>query len=255
MGFVTLDRMKEALLSAPVSPLERIVLLDMAVAVQDGAPTYTWGHDRLALALGREPGLKATKSALERVLSALTSRGLIVRTGAAHRGRHAEYRLAVLELKGPRSERGPFVAVPAEKGPRFEGERAPVFPVKGPGLSGAPLPVSLPVPLPGNGHRTRRPTAKVAPPSAKQRAHLADLRAALEGLETERERVTGPTSTQEADDLIGLYRAEAHRRAHNGEPFDCPITDLSPDARRYYEGRGLADLFPDPWVTEREETA
>lgn len=255
MGFATLDRMKDALLTEPVSTLERIVLLDMAVAVADDSPVYTWGHDRLARALGRQPGLKATKSALERVLSGLTARGLLVRTGNAHRGRHAEYSLAVLELEGPRSERGPFPADPAEKGPRFEGERAPVSGLMGPGLSGAPLPVSLPVSLPGNGHRTRRPTAKDAPPTASQSAHLADLRAAVEGLETEQERASIPATVQDADALIGLYRAEVHRRAHNGEPFDCPITDLSPDARRYYEDRGLADLFPGQWATYREETA
>lgn len=85
--------------------------------------------------------------------------------------------------------------------------------------------------------------------------HLADLRAALEGLETDQERATVPATAQDAGELIAYYRGEAYRRMHNDEPFDCALTNLSPDARRYYEGRGVTALFPGPWAANREETA
>lgn len=249
MGFVTLDRMKDALLAEPVSDLERIVLLDMAVAVDDDTVIYTWGHERLARALGRQPGLKATKSALERVLSRLTARGLLVRTGEAHRGRHAEYTLAVLDLEGPRSERGPFFADPAEKGPRSGEERAPVQGRKGPGLSGAPLPVSLPVSLPGK--RTSA-EARNRPMSNGQASLLEDLRRMLGYDDAPALRTWG-----DADDLIREYWQEVERRKHNEEPFDGRTADLSPLGQRYARSREL--WFPEDdhgqWATYRKETA
>ncbi|WP_448712745.1 hypothetical protein [Microbacterium profundi] len=144
MGFVTYDRMKDALLSVPVSGLERTVLLDMAIAVLDEAPIYTWGHARLARALGKMPGTKATRSTLDRILSGLKARGLLVLVAKPHRGRSAEYALAV--LNAPRSERGPFDAEPvdnsgttAANAPRSGAECAPVSDAMRPGLTGAPL--------------------------------------------------------------------------------------------------------------------
>lgn len=160
MGFTTLERMKAALLDVAVTPLERIVLFDMAVAVDDDAPQYSWGHDRLALALGKAPGSKAATRAVDRVLSALRDRGLVTLTVKPHRGRRAEYALAVLdgnaprsdrgasrrvaETKAPRSDRGPLAESDAENAPRSEPECTPVSDVMHPGQTGVPLPISLP---------------------------------------------------------------------------------------------------------------
>lgn len=142
MGYKTHRQMSLATLGVGLPSLERAALLDMALAVEDGSLVYAWGHDRLALALDKEPGTKAAKRALERVLSSLIDRGLIVRTSRAYRGHNAEYTLTVLEGNGPRSERGPIVHVPAENGPRFEAEWAPVSDRMGPTLGGAPLPIT-----------------------------------------------------------------------------------------------------------------
>lgn len=142
MGYTTHRQMSLLTLGAGLPTLERAALLDMALAVEDGSLTYAWGHERLAVALDKEPGTKAAKRALERVLSSLIDKGLIVRTSRAHRGHNAEYRLAVLEGNGPRSERGPIVNAAAENGPRFEAEWAPVSDRKGPTLGGAPLPIT-----------------------------------------------------------------------------------------------------------------
>ncbi|MGX1703724.1 hypothetical protein [Microbacterium sp. NPDC055357] len=99
MGYTTLERMKSALLTATVTSLERTVLLDMAIAVDDDAPLYTWGHDRLALAIGKRPGSPAAKQALSvRILPSLIAKGLIRLHSKAHRGHRAEYELLVLEM-------------------------------------------------------------------------------------------------------------------------------------------------------------
>lgn len=101
MGYKTHKRMGEALLRVKVPTMERVVLLDMALAVQDGSLVYSWGHDRLALAIGKEPGTPAAKQALSgRILPRLIERGLIHKTSEAHRGRHAEYVLSVLSDRG-----------------------------------------------------------------------------------------------------------------------------------------------------------
>lgn len=98
MGFTTLERMKAALLTTTVTPLERTVLLDMAVAVNDDALVYSWGHDRLAQAIGKVPGSTAAKQALSvRILPSLIAKGLISVKSPAHRGHRAEYELLVLQ--------------------------------------------------------------------------------------------------------------------------------------------------------------
>ncbi|MGY1551584.1 hypothetical protein ACW5CM_07330 [Microbacterium sp. A588] len=90
--------MKTALLTTTTTPLERTVLLDMAVAVNDDALVYSWGHDRLAQAIGKAPGSTAAKQALSvRILPSLIAKGLISVKSAAHRGHRAEYELLVLQ--------------------------------------------------------------------------------------------------------------------------------------------------------------
>lgn len=258
MGFATLDRMKDALLSVPVSPLERIILLDMAVAVADDSPAYTWGHERLARALGRQPGQKATKSALERVLSGLTARGLLVRTADAHRGRHAEYSLAVLTLEGPRSDRGPFGADPAEKGPRSGGGWAPVSDLKGPGLSGAPLPESPPVSLTRNS--AERADARIQRMTDAQRRNVSD---ALEAIAARCDAVDVLASRTAELAYLDRLTSSARRpriaawaglRSHAEQPGG----DLEYDPRLHdlLAAHGhVCDDCTDPWTTYQEETA
>ena len=163
MGFTTAERMKRAMLTTALSPLERIVLLEMAYAVDDTAPVYSWGHERLALVLAKTPGTKAATRAVERVLSALRERGLIVLTAKPHRGRRAEYALTVLDenaplsvrgaLRGddepnaPRSERGALSDERDENGPRSGNEWTPVPARMDPGQTGVP-PLDTPLSTP-----------------------------------------------------------------------------------------------------------
>ncbi len=131
MGYKTHKRMGEALLRVKVPTMERVVLLDMALAVEDGTLVYSWGHDRLALAIGKEPGTPAAKQALSgRILPHLIERGLIHKTSQAHRGRHAEYVLSVL------SDRG--------MGNGLEAERVTVSTGMGNAQTVTPLPTPLP---------------------------------------------------------------------------------------------------------------
>ncbi|MCA1306358.1 hypothetical protein LC082_05535 [Microbacterium esteraromaticum] len=123
--------MKSALLTTAVTPLERAVLLDMAVAVDDAAPVYSWGHDRLALAIGKTPGTAAAKQALSvHILPSLISKGLIRKTSDAHRGHRSVYELPVLDAPG--------------MGNGSEPEWVTVSDGMGNGLSVTPLPTSLP---------------------------------------------------------------------------------------------------------------
>lgn len=96
MGYRDLAAMKRALAGRSVTGNERTVLLDMATALQ-GSFRYSWGHDRLAEAIGKEPGTPAAKQALSgRIIPSLIAKGLIVKIADAHRGRHAVYDLVVL---------------------------------------------------------------------------------------------------------------------------------------------------------------
>jgi hypothetical protein len=139
--------MKNALLTTTVTSFERIVLLDMAVAVDDDAPLYSWGHDRLALALGKMPGTRSATRAVDRVLAGLRTRELVKLSGKPHRGRRAEYTLTVIEENAPRSERGAFESRSADNptnAPRFNDEWTPVSERMDPGLTGVPLPITPP---------------------------------------------------------------------------------------------------------------
>ena len=96
MGFRDLAAMKRALAGRSVTSAERAVLLDMATALQ-GSLRYSWGHDRLAEAIGKAPGTAAAKQALSgRIIPSLIAKGLIVKIADAHRTRRAIYDLAVL---------------------------------------------------------------------------------------------------------------------------------------------------------------
>ena len=131
IGYKTHKRMGEALLTVKVPTMERVVLLDMALAVEDGSLVYSWGHDRLALAIGKEPGTPAAKQALSgRILPRLMERGLIRKTAEAHRGRHAEYVLSVLSDPG--------------MGNGLEPERVTVSTGMGNAQTVTPLPTPLP---------------------------------------------------------------------------------------------------------------
>lgn len=240
MGYTTHRQMSLVTLGAGLPKLERAALLDMALAVEDGSLIYAWGHERLAVALDKEPGTKAAKRALERVLSSLIGKGMIVRTSRAHRGHNAEYRLAVLEGNGPRSERGPIVSASVENGPRSEAEWAPVLDRMGPGLGGAPLPThyqSTDVLKPPS--RGRR---EDGPASPRQMAFIADLTRALDY------EFPSVESRDHAYDLIREYWHEMERRRAAGEPLDGSITDLSPAGQRYARRHGLT-------FTTREEGA
>lgn len=106
MGYRHLAGMKRALVGQPVTSLERLVLHDMAAASADGI-TYAFGWDRLAEAIGKEPGSKAAERALERVIPSAIAKGFISRTRKGGNGRTAVYRLDVIAPDGevaPRSE-------------------------------------------------------------------------------------------------------------------------------------------------------
>lgn len=88
---------KERLLEVGVTLMEAAVVIDMAQAVKAGSTVFSWGHDRLALAILKRPGSIAAKRALTgRIIPALISKGIITKRSGAHRGRHAEYDLIVL---------------------------------------------------------------------------------------------------------------------------------------------------------------
>lgn len=215
MGFTTLERMKDALLTTAVTPLERAVLLDMAVAVDDAAPVYSWGHDRLALAIGKTPGTAAAKQALSvRILPSLISKGLIRKTSDAHRGHRSVYELPVLDAPG--------------MGNGSEAEWVTVSEGMGNGLSVTPLPTSLPRTPPG-----KRTASGARRPTKRQAMFIADLRSML-ALDDPQ-----PQTFADAHAFIGEHWQEVQRRAHNGEGVECTAADLSPEARRYAREHGL----------------
>lgn len=145
MGYAEVAAMKERLLSTPVTALERVVLLDMATAVADGSTVYTWGHDRLALAIDKEPRSVAAKRALSgRVFPSLIRKGLVRQTASAHRARRAEYDLVVLHGMG--------TGQPVDNsgmGTGLDPEWVPVLDVMGTAQTGTPPPISPPTPAPG----------------------------------------------------------------------------------------------------------
>lgn len=134
MGFTTLDRMKDALLGVPVSPLERIVLLDMAVAVpDDGVPVYTWGHDRLARALGGSPAARRRRARWSACCqgSPAVASSYAPRTRTEAVTRSTAWRCWTWKgpgLSGAHSTRHVLRMGPGleRKGPRFRTEWAPV---------------------------------------------------------------------------------------------------------------------------------
>lgn len=156
MGYRTHRQMSLAILGAGLSSMERTVLLDMALAVEDGSLTYSWGHERLALAIGKQPGTPAAKQALShRILPSLINKRMISRTTDAHRGHRAEYELSVLRDaamgNGPEGE---WVTVPAGMGNA---------------QTVTPLPISLPT------HSDSRNTALPRPDlTASQRRNVLD---------------------------------------------------------------------------------
>ncbi|MFC7789735.1 hypothetical protein ACU045_12245 [Microbacterium sp. MAHUQ-60] len=89
--------LKERLIGVPVTPFERIVLLDMAESVKSGTTVYKHGHNRLALAIGKRPGTAAAKQALSgRILPALLAKKLLAKISDAHPGYNAEYEILAL---------------------------------------------------------------------------------------------------------------------------------------------------------------
>lgn len=256
MGFVILDRMKDALLTVPVSPLERVILLDMATAVDDAAPVYTWGRDRLARALGKTPGTKAAQSAVDRTLSSLRTRGLLVLVARPHRGRSAEYALAV--LSAPRSERGPFPTAPvdnSENAPRSGTESTPVSGGMHPGLTGVPLPTTTNSP-------TRNSTLMraAAPMTDAQRQNVADaLEAIADRCDDLDVLALLPAEVAHLDGLPSNTRRK-RMAAWAGLRFraEQPGDGLEDDERLHdlLAAHGyVRDDDTDPWITYREETA
>ncbi|KTS91874.1 hypothetical protein NS183_01825 [Microbacterium testaceum] len=162
MGHREVAAMKARLLRADVTTLERLVLLDMAAALADGSTIYSWGHDRLALAIGKEPGSKAAKSALSvRVLPSLIDKGLLKLRSAAHRSRRAEYDVLVLAEMGTDQ--------PVDKSGMGTGSKPEWVPVSGAMGSGqTDTPATLPAPIPAPGseehpnHHRHEPNALAA---------------------------------------------------------------------------------------------
>lgn len=172
MGHREVAAMKTHLLRAGVTSLERLVLLDMAAALEDGSTVYSWGHDRLALAIGKEPGSQAAKSALSvRILPSLIGKGLIRLRAAAHRSRRAEYDVLPLAAMG--------TGQPVDKsamGTGPEPEWVSVSGEMGTSQTGTPAPLTAPTPAPGcvkpsNGHR-HEPNARAALTRLTTERHL-----------------------------------------------------------------------------------
>ena len=265
MGYKTHRQMGLATLGTGLPTLERAALLDMALAVEDGSLVYAWGHERLAVALDKEPGTKAAKRTLERVLSSLIDKGLIARTSRAYRGHNAEYTLTVLAGNGPRSERGPIVTAPAENGPRFEAEWAPVSDRMGPTLGGAPLPITTPNTDSHNSASTRwrlsdaqRRNVTDALSAIAQRSECIDVMAFRD-----RELAYLDSLTfEERDERIGTWAGLRSRAVNDGDE------DLVEDERLhdlleahgfiYVSGESWPTRVPgqaDAWTDHREESA
>lgn len=226
MGFTTLERMKRALLTTDVSRMEHAVLLDMASAVVDGSLLYSWGHDRLALAIQKEPRSVAAKSALsQRIIPSLIAKRLICKVSEAYPGHRAEYELLVLrDLEmGSGSDEGNV-----EMGSGSEAEWVVVSRRMGSAQTATPAPTSSPISAPG-----KRTASGARPPTKAQMTFIADLRSMLT-LDDEQ-----PQTFADAHAFIGEHWQEVQRRAHNGDGVDCSAADLSPEARRYAREHGL----------------
>lgn len=245
--------MKITLRAIDVSRGERAVLIEMAYAVDDAAPIYSWGRDRLADVLGKEQGSTAAKSAVDRALASLRARGLITLVAKPHRGRRAEYALSVLDPNGHRSERCAFDdgesggdhsrstnAHRSERGAlsrvthaddanahRFEQGMDIGFERMDIGLSDVPPSATPPISPTG-----KRIASAARRPSDRQMVFVSDISRLLD-------IVAAPESSADADEFIRENWPEIERRAHNGEPFDCSIADLSPATRRYAREHGL----------------
>lgn len=230
--------MKSALLTTTVTSLERAVLLDMATAVVDGSLTYSWGHDRLALAIGKVPGSPAAKQALSvRILPSLIAKGLIRKRSDAHRGHRAEYELVVLEI-GNGGVDSAFAECSPEQGMGNGCELQWVTVSDGMGNGGRyPSNKTPPTTAP-----VKRTASGARRPSSRQVAFIDDLRLLL-GLD-DLEPVSLDTR-EDADAFIGEYWQEVERRAHNGEAFDCAAADLSLVTRRYAREHGLLLAEPE----------
>lgn len=246
MGYKTYERMGEALMTINVSRMEHAVLLDMANAVIDGSLIYSWGHDRLARAIRKEPRSAAAKSALsQRIIPSLIAKGLICKVSDAYPGHRAEYELLVLREHETRHGSGMgsgsvvemgsgddesvsrVTHAISEMGSGSDGEWVAVSDGMGSAQTATPLPTSLPISATG-----KRTASAARRPSNRQMVFASDIAHLLDV-------VAEPQTSAEAADFIRENWPEIERRAHNGEPFDCSIADLSPATRRYARERGL----------------
>lgn len=252
MGFKTHKQMGEALLRVKVPTMERVVLLDMALAVEDGSLVYSWGHDRLALAIGKEPGTPAAKQALSgRILPRLIERGLIRKTAEAHRGRRAEYVLSVLSDHG--------------MGNGLGAERVTVSTGMGNAQTVTPLPTHY---QSTDGHNSASPRWRL---TDAQRQNVTDALSAIAhrsdciDVMAFRDRelaYLGGLPFEERDERIGTWAGLRSRATNDGEE------DLVEDERLHdlLEAHGFVYVSgeswptrvpgqPDAWTDHREESA
>lgn len=267
MGFKTHKQMGEALLRVKVPTMERVVLLDMALAVEDGSLVYSWGHDRLALAIGKEPGSIAAKSALsQRIIPSLIRKRLIDKTSEAHRGHHAEYVLSML------SDRGMGNGLDAERatastgmGSGFEAERVAVSTGMGSAQTATPLPTHYQSTDSHNSASTRWSLTDA------QRRNVTDALSAIaqrsEGIDvmTFRDRELAYLDSltfEERHERIGTWAGLRSRATNDGDE------DLVEDERLHdlLEVHGFVYVSgdywptrvpgePDAWIDHREESA
>lgn len=247
MGFTTAEQMKIALRTIDVTRGERAVLIEMAYAVDDAAPVYSWGRDRLADVLGKPPGSTAAKSAVDRALASLRASGLITLVAKPHRGRRAEYALSVLDPNAHRSERcaidEPEIDQNAHRSERGalsrvthgDDENAHRFrhgmDIGSDRMDTAlgDVPPSVTPPISPTGKRIASAARR---PSDRQMIFVSDIARLLD-------IVAAPETSVDADEFIRENWPEIERRAHNGEPFECSTGDLSSATRRYARERGL----------------
>lgn len=251
MSHAEVDLMKERLLDIPVTQTERIVLLDMAAALARGTTSYTWGHDRLARAIGKRPGTPAAKQALSgRILPSLTAKGLIHKTSDAYPGHNAEYDVSVLSGRE-------WVTVSEEMGNGSDAEWVTDSEAMGNAQTVTP-PSTTPPPNSDIPHQ-ERPSELAALQSQyrlseRQATLLRDLDLLGGNPDPRPELATwiGSLSSASADQEI----REAYRAVPRGHEYRGPVRgdaryeDLSPDGRRWADARGIPsamkpDLTPD----------
>lgn len=237
MGFKTAERMKDALLTTTVSWAERVVLLEMGYAVDDNAPVYSWGRDRLARALGKTPGTTAATSAVDRVLGALRKREHIALIAKPHRGRRAVYALSVLDAANAhRSDRRPFDESDHENAHRSDAESTSVSS----GMHIAQTDVPLTISTDNSDMKAHRfasradEQSKTRAATSSQRRFIDDLRSLLD---IDDDVIV--ESTEDADALIRDYWQQIEHRRFRDEPLSGRLADLSPAARRYVREHGL----------------